>query len=266
MTQTAVLPRLALSRSVDVQAAADAVAALHNAALHPPDGVVAAVLHAADSLLGGIAGETGERNRLRDAVSSPEFLALLPAWTRELRQAASSQPDTGACTVATALKLWSWTMSHFPSNTMAADELAEAIVPLLAARAFALDAAKPSATPLQRDLSHVYAAHVSAQCAATCAEIVFGYREHLTWDAKGCAACFAAEELDDIEAMIPGFAAGGRISIDVIETDGSHPAKEGPCARFDGVEAFQRLRNRLDGCLTGARIAKDRAAAAIGRA
>ena len=107
---------------------------------------------------------------------------------------------------------------------------------------------------------------MAAQSASTCAEIVFGYREHLTWDAKGCATCFDTEELDGIEAVIPGFAAGARISIDVIEANGSHAAKEGPCARFGGIEAFQRLRNRLDACLTGARIARDRAAAAIGRA
>jgi hypothetical protein len=55
------------------------------------------------------------------------------------------------------------------------------------------------------------------------------------------------------------------MTTDVVEADGSHPEKAGPCARFDGVDTFMRLRNRLDGCLTCARIAKDRAAAAIAR-
>jgi hypothetical protein len=32
---------------------------------------------------------------------------------------------------------------------------------------------------------------------------------------------------------------------------------------FDGMEAFVKLRVKLDGCLTGARLAKDRAADAL---
>ena len=39
--------------------------------------------------------------------------------------------------------------------------------------------------------------------------------------------------------------------------------KAGPCVRFDGTEAFVRLRLKLDGCLTGVRLAKDRAADAL---
>jgi hypothetical protein len=33
--------------------------------------------------------------------------------------------------------------------------------------------------------------------------------------------------------------------------------------RFTGLESFVRLRSKLDGCLTGARLAKDRAADAL---
>ena len=35
------------------------------------------------------------------------------------------------------------------------------------------------------------------------------------------------------------------------------------CARIGGLEPFERLRRKLDGCLTGARMAKDRAANAL---
>ena len=55
------------------------------------------------------------------------------------------------------------------------------------------------------------------------------------------------------------------VATDVVETDGSHPSKAGPCARFEGLEQFIRLRNRIDGCLTGAQLAKDRAADALTR-
>jgi hypothetical protein len=33
--------------------------------------------------------------------------------------------------------------------------------------------------------------------------------------------------------------------------------------RFAGLETFTRLRSKLDGCLTGSRLAKDRAAEAL---
>ena len=68
-----------------------------------------------------------------------------------------------------------------------------------------------------------------------------------------------AEDLEILEQLIPGIPATARVCSDVIESDGAHAAKAGPCAKFDGLEAFTRLRMRLDGCLTGSRLAKDRA-------
>lgn len=49
----------------------------------------------------------------------------------------------------------------------------------------------------------------------------------------------------------------------MIEADGSHPAKAGPCAKAPGLLTYQRLRSKMDACLTGARLAKDRAAEAL---
>ena len=48
-----------------------------------------------------------------------------------------------------------------------------------------------------------------------------------------------------------------------MEAGEDHPLKAGPCAQFAGLEDFVRLRARLDGCLTGSRLAKDRAAEAL---
>jgi hypothetical protein len=45
-----------------------------------------------------------------------------------------------------------------------------------------------------------------------------------------------------------------------VEIDGSHQAKAGPCADTGGLEPFMRMRAKMDGCLTGSRLAKDRAA------
>ena len=62
---------------------------------------------------------------------------------------------------------------------------------------------------------------------------------------------------------MPGFGASVRIYMDVIEADGSHAQKAGPCVTFTGLETYRTLRAKLDGCLTGSRLAKDRAAEAL---
>jgi hypothetical protein len=62
---------------------------------------------------------------------------------------------------------------------------------------------------------------------------------------------------------MPGIASLARSYTDVVEADGSHPLKAGPCARTEGLERFIRLRVRLDGCLTGSQLAKERAAEAL---
>lgn len=266
-----------LYRTIDRNAAKEALAALHAAASRTrEDSVVTRAITSADAILAerGLAADDTFRDLLRETVTSSAFLAVIPQWVRELRQTASSRPDSGACTIASALELWSWTVSHFrdgASTLPASDDLAESLCPLIAARALALEASSEISAKslaemdLRTSLSHVYAAKASAQAAATCAELVFGYRRHLVWDADGCATCFVSDDLDDLEGVMPGIASGARTTPDVIEPDGAHPAKAGPCARFTGVDTFVHLRNRLDGCLTGARIAKERAASMLAR-
>ena len=257
-----------LRRLIDLHAATEAAGALRRAVAHTPEeaGVASRVLALADEILAG--GNDGVRDRLADAILSPEFPALLRGWTRELRETASSWPDSGACTVATALKLWSWTLDHFRggdgTNVQIVDELLEAFCPLVAARCLAVEATGDGVRS-RLDVSHLYAAHQSALASATCTELVYGYRRHLVWDVEGCSTCYIGEDVDDLEAIMPGIASGARSNIDTIEADGTHPAKRGPCANSHGLEMFTRLRNRLDACLTGARIAKDRAATALAR-
>ncbi len=52
---------------------------------------------------------------------------------------------------------------------------------------------------------------------------------------------------------------------DVVDEDGSHPHKAGPCAGCVGTSEFLRLQNRLTMCLTGFRLAKDRAADTVSK-
>jgi len=246
---------------VDLQSSAAAIAALRAAAAGAPHDVL---LVSADALLADRTNDAAF-DRLRGVVTAPEFRLLVPGWIRELREIASAWPETGACTIATALKLWLWTFDHFAGEgRQPVDELTEALCPLVAARCLVLDAViGGSGAAVRFDVAYVYAARVSASIATSCAELVFGYRKHLTWDTAGCATCYSADELDELEAFMPGFASSGRATTDVVEADGSHAAKRGPCAKFDGLDTFMRIRNRLDACLTGARIAKDRVAAAV---
>jgi hypothetical protein len=260
---------LARQRLADERAEEQALATLKAAAARAREqGGAAASVLAACAAFDAPEFESPDARELRGAaVTAAPFLDLLPDWIAELRQIASVHPTTGACTIATAMQLWLWTVNHMKGNghaAITAPELADAFGPLLAARTRVLEIAGQS-TPdaLSDDLCHVYAAHAAASAGALCAEIVFGYRRHLSWDPEGCATCYGADELDDLECIMPGIASSARAYADVIEVDGGHAAKAGPCARFDGVETFLRLRARLDGCLTGARRAKDRAAAAL---
>jgi hypothetical protein len=218
--------------------------------------------------------------QLAQAILSPGFQATLSDWIVELRGIAETHPGSGACTIATAMQLWQWTLSHVQASLdgepreTATWELGSALCGLLAARSLVLEVVderhaptrsnrSPEAATLFMDLSHVQAARAAGVAATRCAEVVFGYRQHQAWDAEGCAACYRADDLDALEGLVPGIASAARAYDEVIEADGSHEAKAGPCVRFAGVETFLRLRAKLDGCLTGARLARDRAAALL---
>jgi hypothetical protein len=113
------------------------------------------------------------------------------------------------------------------------------------------------------DLCHVQAARAAGEVGRTCAEIVYGYNRHPGWDEASCRACYNADELQSLEGIIPGIDGAARACSDVAEAGEAHPAKAGPCVEFAGLEDFRRLRAKLDGCLTGCRLAKDRAAEAL---
>jgi hypothetical protein len=113
------------------------------------------------------------------------------------------------------------------------------------------------------DLCHVQAARAAGEAGRVCAEIVHGYNRHPAWDEASCHACYCADELQSLEGLIPGIDGSARANSDVYEAGEPHPVKAGPCVRFAGLEDFVRLRAKLDGCLTGCRLAKDRAAESL---
>jgi alkylation response protein AidB-like acyl-CoA dehydrogenase len=237
--------------------------------------------------------EAVQRRQLSITMTTKLFLAQFRNWISEMREIAGRRPGTGACTVATAMQLWLWTLEHLQNATDADGHelyhsnrqgvtfsLADALCWLLAARYFVLDVIEleakgadnptvaeglPGLLTFMTDLCHVQTARAAGEVGRVCAELVFGYNRHPAWDGAACAACFAADDLDALEGVIPGIASGARAYSDVIDAGQEHPAKAGPCVCFDGMEAFTRLRVKLDGCLTGARLAKDRAAESLSK-
>jgi alkylation response protein AidB-like acyl-CoA dehydrogenase len=235
--------------------------------------------------------EAVQRLQLSITMNNELFLAQFKQWILEMRRIASERPGTGACTLASAMQLWFWTLHHV-QEVRDADgvklyhktrqgvtfPLADALCWLLAARQFTLDVieleTKGAAIPALADglagmvnffmdLCHVQCARAAGEISRICAEIVHGYNRHPAWDETSCHACYQAEELESLEGIIPGIDGSARAYSDVSEEGESHPLKAGPCVKFAGLEDFVRLRAKLDGCLTGCRLAKDRAAEAL---
>lgn len=234
--------------------------------------------------------EAVQRRQLSVTMTNPVFLAQFRAWIREMRRIAAEHPGTGACALATAMTMWQWTLHHL-QNSKDADggrlyqsarqgvtfPLADALCWLLAARCQILDVLRlrdqgaldaslaeglPGLVNFMSDLCHVEASRASGEVSRICAELVFGYNRHPAWDEEGARACWRQEELDEIEVLIPGF---NSYALDVIQADGSHPAKAGPCVRCNAAQPFLTLHTKLASCLTGSRLAKDRAAEAISK-
>ncbi len=235
--------------------------------------------------------EAVQRLQLSITMTNELFLAQFQQWIAEMRRIASERPGTGACTLATAMQLWLWSLNHIQNATDADGvklyhktrqgvtfPLADALGWLLAARQFILDvmeletkgAENPSladglagTVAFFNDLCHVQAARAAGEAGRVCAEIVHGYNRHPAWDETSCHACYCADELQTLEGIIPGIDGSARAFSDVFEAGEPHPLKAGPCVRFAGLEDFVRLRAKLDGCLTGCRLAKDRAAESL---
>jgi alkylation response protein AidB-like acyl-CoA dehydrogenase len=234
--------------------------------------------------------EAVQRRQLTVTMTSEVFLAQFRNWIAEMRRIASSHPGTGACTLASAMILWRWTLDYLQKATDPAGgklyhgqrqgvtfALADALCWLVASRCQILDVleleAKGPADPVAAeglegtvqflsDLCHTQAAQAAGEVSRICAELVFGYNCHPSWDEEEHRNCFLAGELEELEGTMPGISA---MAFDVLAADGSHPQKAGPCAGCAGNSEFLRMQNRLTACLTGSRLAKDRAAETVSK-
>jgi alkylation response protein AidB-like acyl-CoA dehydrogenase len=231
--------------------------------------------------------EAVQRRQLSVTMGAPLWLAQLGAWSRELRRVAATHPGTGACAIASAIELWLWTVRHLETATDADGtkllqsarqgvtfKVADALSWLVAARMQVMDTvaladgghpalgdALPGTARFFADLCHVQAARAAGEVGRICAELVHGYNRHPAWDEDGRRLCWSAVEAEALEGIVPGLAGCAQDDL----PGGGHPDKEGPCASCRGITDFRTLRVKLDGCLTGAMLAKDRAAEAVSK-
>ena len=173
--------------------------------------------------------EAVQRLQLSITMTNELFLAQFHQWTEEMRRLADQRPGTGACTLATAMKLWLWTLKHVQHATDADGAklyhksrqsvtfpLADALCWLLAARQFILDVveleekgpanpalaeALPGLLGFYADLCHVQSARAAGEVGRICAELVYGFNRHPAWDEASCGACYSAGELQALEGV-----------------------------------------------------------------
>jgi alkylation response protein AidB-like acyl-CoA dehydrogenase len=234
--------------------------------------------------------EAVQRRQLTITMTRDVFLAQFRTWIAEMRQIASLHPGTGACTLASAMEMWQWTLAHLQNATDPSGNklyhgqrqgvtfaLADALCWLMSSRCQILDVLELQArgpddavaaeglvgtVQFLSDLCHVQAARAAGEVSRVCADLVFGYNLHPAWDTEGCSHCFTAQELEELEETMPGISA---FATDVVDSNGGHPSKAGPCAGCAGSGEFQRMQNKLCTCLSGSRLAKDRAADTVSK-
>jgi alkylation response protein AidB-like acyl-CoA dehydrogenase len=196
--------------------------------------------------------EAVQRRQISITMTNEVFLALFRVWIGELRAIASQKPDVGACTLANAMELWLWTLQHLQSAKDAQGAklfsgnrhgvvfpLADALCWLLASRHQILDVLElerkgpenavvaEGLTGLVNffsDLCATQSASAAGESSRICAELVYGYNATDSCSSDGCCC-------------------------------------QGPAAV--ALEPFAQLRRKVDACLAGSRLAKDRAADAL---
>jgi alkylation response protein AidB-like acyl-CoA dehydrogenase len=234
--------------------------------------------------------EAVQRLQLSITMTNEVFLAMFREWIKQMRRIGEKRPGTGACALATAMQMWLWTLNHLMNAKDANGNklytknrqgvtfpMADALCWLLSTRQFILDVLEleekgpsnpnlveglPGLINFYSDLCHVQTARAAGEVGKICAELVFGYNRHPMWGEMDDKHCYRLDELDVLEGIMPGIASGARTVSDSV-SDASRPPKAGPCVCLENYSDFLKLRVKLDGCLTGARLAKDRAAESL---
>jgi alkylation response protein AidB-like acyl-CoA dehydrogenase len=199
--------------------------------------------------------EAVQRRHLTATMTNPVFLAQMRGWIEELGRIAAEKPGMGACSLASAMRLWLWSLDYLAASKDAEGRklyhnkrqgvtfpLADALCWLLAARCLIADVlALEENGPMNpvvaeglegmlqfyRDVAAVQCARAAGEASRVCTELVYGYHCH-----PDCGGACCTESGPDAEV-------------------------------FAGSVRFSELRAAVDGCLSGSRLAKDRAARAL---
>jgi hypothetical protein len=234
--------------------------------------------------------EAVQRRQLSVTMTNELFLAQFRVWIAEMRRIASDHPETGACTLATAMMLWLWSLKHSakgsgPGRRQAVPRaapgrnLSDGRCAVLAAGLALSDSGRlelkargadgaaggeglEGTAEFFTDLCHTQAARASRRGLAHLRRTGLRLQPASGVGRERMQALLPGRRIGCYEATMPGISA---FAIDVLGADGSHPFKAGPCADCAGASEFLRLQNKLTLCLTGSRLAKDRAAETVSK-
>lgn len=230
--------------------------------------------------------EAVQRLQLSVTMTNELFLAQFEQWIADMRRIASERPGMGACVLATAMDLWLWTLKHVQSATDARGAklfhktrqgvtfaLADALCWILAVRQFMLDVleletkgkenpaladALPGLVTFFSDLAHVQAARAAGEVGRITSEIVYGYRAHgMHPDISRLCGC-KSRDPDGI-----GGAGQQGVNSGTPNSGVAGLGWAGALPELGELTPFAELRLKLDLCLSGARLSKDRAAQAL---
>jgi len=212
---------------------------------------------------------------------------LFKQWITDMRVIGAEMPEIGACALSTAMELWLWTYHHLETAKDANGRrlmqgqrqgvtfsLADALCWLLATRYQILDVVElatqgpQSAIPAENlkgyvtffsDLANVHCARAAGEVGRITSELVYGYDRHPAWQLDECGGCSLAVIADVLDEAMPGYSAYSEKFAADIDRASIEPDKAGPCPCKREAGPFEKLRKKMDGCLTGTRLAKDRA-------
>lgn len=192
--------------------------------------------------------EAVQRRHMTMTMNCPIFQGVVSAWIKQLRRLGAENPGMGAYSLAAVFELWQWTMDYL-QETKDADD---------------------------RKIYHGKRQGVTFAMADALGWLLGPYYlmlDVLELKEKGAFNPILAEGLEDLVSFYKDMAhvqavrAAGeaaRICTELVYGYAESPKDcGGEGCRPTGLDEFVSLKAKVDGCMTGARLAKDRAGKAI---
>lgn len=198
--------------------------------------------------------EAVQRRHLTMTMTSEVFRHILAAWTKQMQRAGKEVPGLGGFVIASAMELWQYTMDYLQKTKDGNGKklyhnkrqgvtfaMADALGWLLGPYYFATDVMEliekgpmsptlaeglDDLTGFYKDVCHVQAARAAGEVARICSELVYGFNT--------CKCDEPDGQLGD----------------------------QSQCTNEE-LKAFRELKAKVDMCMAGSRMAKDRAGSAM---